>query len=124
MHSSAFQGLRCSACRKIVKSLAQDIRFLLQTDSYWTTTVVDQRLRLSCSDPELPGKDIRQVCVAVLNEHFRELQKQVIAHTYPGNDDYETDLSHVELCRDKLKLCGEGELDVWEVMANRRRDEL
>jgi hypothetical protein len=105
-NAPAMKMLMCDGCHNIFSKLSLDVKFLIEAEKTWPRAVLDERILLSCSDPDIPSGVAKEACGYVLEDYHTRIAEDVLSRLNPKHEMFEETIVPKEVCLD-MGLCKE-----------------
>mmetsp|Transcript_20541 Transcript_20541/g.33783 ORF Transcript_20541/g.33783 Transcript_20541/m.33783 type:complete len:134 (+) Transcript_20541:2-403(+) len=115
--------LACDACRIVMEKLAKDVRYLSEVQKVWPDSVLDERLAVSCNDPQHPSGSGTEACQLFIADHAKLIKLEANARWDEDSEEFEEDINVAEFCEEKARVCGENEKGLNHMIGEANRKE-
>mmetsp|Transcript_131676 Transcript_131676/g.380871 ORF Transcript_131676/g.380871 Transcript_131676/m.380871 type:complete len:183 (-) Transcript_131676:120-668(-) len=112
----AWQRLMCDACFTVMETMAKDVKFLNEAGKMWKPDDLKARIGMSCMDPSLLQGAMQETCADMIDQHSKEIAKEVALRWNENSEEFEEDIVPAEFCA-KVGVCQDGHKSINQMMS-------
>mmetsp|Transcript_52507 Transcript_52507/g.139814 ORF Transcript_52507/g.139814 Transcript_52507/m.139814 type:complete len:187 (-) Transcript_52507:6-566(-) len=118
--SPAIRGLMCDVCKTTSISLSKDVKFLLETERVWRPKDLQERIMVSCQDPQVGSGALMDACGYFLLDYHKVLEREVMSRLDEESEDFEVDIVPSKICT-AMGVCHDSHVTIDQMMSNSDR---
>merc|ERR1712217_901604 len=118
--SPAMKMLQCDSCRAVMHELSKDVKFLVESDKMWKPKDLLDRIRVSCTDPNIAKGAMKDACGVMMTDFHEAMAREITLRWTEDSDEFEEDIVPAEFC-EKLGICREGHSTLNEMITRQEK---
>jgi len=96
--------------------LSKDVKYLVETEKMWKPKDLQERIKSSCQDPNLPSGAMKDACAYLLEDYHKAIATEVATRWTEDAEEFEDDIVPLEFC-EKVGACKSGQKGLNQMMS-------